>query len=156
MHTFLHRWTCLASGIVVTIHCHLTGICETPVSIFIILVQCNVSMNFSKYFYASVPKVPEAFMIMFSGCPSGFFRLRDNSSITWWNFIKLGQKVKLDVTINWLDFEWDCLAGGANVGQPPPPPPWLDFFVYAITQVLLDGISSNLVRRSSWMWQLTD
>ena len=30
-----------------------------------------------------------------SGCPSvrpssGFFRLRDNSSITWWNFIKLG------------------------------------------------------------------
>ena len=31
-----------------------------------------------------------------------------------------------------------------------------DFFVYAITQVLLDGISSNLVRRSSWMWQLTD
>ena len=26
-----------------------------------------------------------------------------------------------------------------------------DFFVYAITQVLLDGISSNLVRRSSWM-----
>ena len=47
-----------------------------------------------------------------SGCPSGFFRLRDNSSITWWNFIKLGQKVKLDVTINWLDFEWDCVAGG--------------------------------------------
>ena len=31
-----------------------------------------------------------------------------------------------------------------------------DFFVYVITQVLLDGISSNLVRRSSWMWQLTD
>ena len=31
-----------------------------------------------------------------------------------------------------------------------------DYFVYAITQVLLDGISSNLVRRSSWMWQLTD
>ena len=31
-----------------------------------------------------------------------------------------------------------------------------DFFVYAITQVLLDGISSNFVRRSSWMWQLTD
>ena len=26
-----------------------------------------------------------------------------------------------------------------------------DCFVYAITQVLLDGISSNLVRRSSWM-----
>ena len=60
--------------------------------------------------------------IMFSGCPSvrpsgcssGFFRLRDNSSITWWNFIKLGQKVKLDVTINWLDFEWDCVAGGGG------------------------------------------
>ena len=31
-----------------------------------------------------------------------------------------------------------------------------DFFVYAITQVLFDGISSNLVRRSRWMWQLTD
>ena len=48
---------------------------------------------------------------MFPGCPSvrpsGFFRLRDNSSITWWNFIKLGQKVKLDVTINWLDFGWN-------------------------------------------------
>ena len=25
--------------------------------------------------------------------PSGFFRLRDNSSITWWNFIKLGTGV---------------------------------------------------------------
>ena len=34
--------------------------------------------------------------------PAGFFRLRDNSSITWWNFIKLGQKVKLDVKINRL------------------------------------------------------
>ena len=57
------------------------------------------------YFYASAPKVPEG--IMFPGCPSGFFRLRDYSSITWWNFIKLCQKVKLDVTINWLDFGWD-------------------------------------------------
>ena len=25
--------------------------------------------------------------------PSGFFRLRDNSSITWWNFMKLGTGV---------------------------------------------------------------
>ena len=24
----------------------------------------------------------------------------------------IGQKVKLDVKINWLDFEWDCVAGG--------------------------------------------
>ena len=45
-----------------------------------------------------------------------FFRLRDNSSITWWNFIKLGQKVKLDVKINWLDFESDCVAGGLMGG----------------------------------------
>ena len=51
-----------------------------------------------------------------SGCPSRFFRLRNNSSITWWNFIKLGQKVKLDVTINWLHFEWDCVAGGGGGG----------------------------------------
>ena len=56
---------------------------------------------------------------MFPGCPSGLFRLRDNSSITWWNFIKLGQKVKLDVTINWLDFEWDCVAGGLMGGASP-------------------------------------
>ena len=60
------------------------------------------------------------------------FRLRDNSSVTWWNFIKLGQKVKLDVKINWLDFESDCVAGGgggANGGLPPPPPPLrLDLF----------------------------
>ena len=39
-----------------------------------------------------------------------------NSSITWWNFIKLGQKVKLDVKINWLDFESDCVAGGGGGG----------------------------------------
>ena len=56
---------------------------------------------------------PPAF---YASVPSGFFRLRDNSSITWWNFIKLGQKVKLDVTINWLDFEWDCVAGGGGGG----------------------------------------
>ena len=51
--------------------------------------------------------------------PAGVFRLRNNSSITWWNFIKLGQKVKLDVKINWLDFESDCIAGGANGGLAP-------------------------------------
>ena len=45
-----------------------------------------------------------------------FFRLRDNSSVTWWNFIKLGQKVKLDVKINWLDFESDCVARGGGGG----------------------------------------
>ena len=65
--------------------------------------------------------------------PSGwiFFRLRDNSSITWWNFIKRGQKVKLDVKINWLDFEWDCVAGGGGGlmwGNPPPPPSGWIFF----------------------------
>ena len=70
-------------------------------------------------FYASAPKVPEALcfrVVRPSGCPSGFFRLRDNSSVTWWNFINLGQKVKLDVTINWLDFEWGCVAGGGGGG----------------------------------------
>ena len=82
-------------------------------------------VSIGDHFYASVPKVPEALCFRVVR-PSGFFHLRDNSSITWWNFITLGQKVKLDVTINWLDFEWDCVAGGgggANVGQPPPPPP---------------------------------
>ena len=53
--------------------------------------------------------------IMFPGCPSVrpdvcpdfFVYAIYNSSITWWNFIKLGQKVKLDVTINWLDLGWN-------------------------------------------------
>ena len=27
-------------------------------------------------------------------------------------FIRLGGKVKYDVAINWLDFEWDYIAGG--------------------------------------------
>ena len=52
-----------------------------------------------------------------------FFRLRDNSSITWWNFIRLGGKVKYDVAINWLDFEWDCIAGGGGGGGVPSPLP---------------------------------
>ena len=73
--------------------------------------------HFWKSFF--MPPTEGAGGIMFPGCPSvrpdvrpDVFRLRDNSSITWWNFIKLGQKVKLDVTINWLEFEWDCVAGG--------------------------------------------
>ena len=51
-------------------------------------------------------------------------RLRDNSSVTRWNFINRGQKVKLDVTINCLDFESDCVAGGGGglMGATPPPP----------------------------------
>ena len=72
-------------------------------------------MYIDTFFYASEPKVPEALcfrVVRPSVRPSvrmsvRIFRLRDNSSITWWNFIKLGQKVKLDVTINWLDFGWD-------------------------------------------------
>ena len=59
--------------------------------------------------------------------PADFFHLRDNSGITWWNFIRLGGKVKYDVVINWLDFEtafWDPL--------PPPPTPVRFFFIYAI------------------------
>ena len=81
------------------------------------------------------PKVPEAFVSGLSVRPSGFFRLRDNSSVTWWNFINLSQKVKLDVKINWLDFESDCVAGGLMGAAPPPPPAGFFFFVYAITQV---------------------
>ena len=55
------------------------------------------------YFYASAPKVPEALCFRVvrpdvrpdfrPGSPSGFFRLRDNSSITWLNFIKFGTGV---------------------------------------------------------------
>ena len=39
----------------------------------------------------------------------------NNSSITSWNFIRLGGKVKYDVAINWLDFEWDYIAGGDQI-----------------------------------------
>ena len=83
------------------------------------------------------------------------FRLRNNSSITWWNFTKLGQKVKLDGTINWLDFEWDWVTGRGGGGGLLPLFNYI-IFVYVITQVLLHEISPNLVRRSSWMGQLTD
>ena len=38
--------------------------------------------------------------------------------------------------------------------RPSGCPSW--FFRLRDNPVLLDGISSNLVRRSSWMWQLTD
>ena len=84
-------------------------------------------------------------------------KINGSIEFIWQDF--LGQKVKLDVTINWLDFKWYCVAGGGGGlmwAPPPPPPPRLEFFVYAITQVLLNGMSSNLVRRSSWMWKLTD
>ena len=42
----LHRWTCLANGIVMEIHCHITGICELWGCYVIILVQCNLFMIF--------------------------------------------------------------------------------------------------------------
>ena len=48
--------------------------------------------------------------------PSNFVYLCNNSSITSWNFIRLGGKVKYDVAINWLDFEWDYIAGGGGGG----------------------------------------
>ena len=47
--------------------------------------------------------------------PSDFVYLCNNSSITSWNFIRLGGKVKYDVAINWLDFEWDYIAGGDQI-----------------------------------------
>ena len=30
-------------------------------------------------------------------------------------FIRLGGKVKYNVAINWLDFEWDYIAGGEQI-----------------------------------------
>ena len=36
--------------------------------------------------------------------------------MTSWNFIRLGGKVNYDVAINWLDFEWDYIAGGGGGG----------------------------------------
>ena len=48
--------------------------------------------------------------------PSDFVYLCNNSSITSWNFVRLGGKVKYDVAINWLDFEWDYIAGGGGGG----------------------------------------
>ena len=104
-------------------------------------------------FYASAPKVPEALCFRVVR-PSGFFCLRDNSSITWWNFIKLGQKVKLDVTINWLDFGWNPpnVKGQRSI--------WSKYAISTsftqnqISQEPLGGFSSNLVQgcttRSRW------
>ena len=46
---------------------------------------------------------------------SDFVYLCNNSSITSWNLIRLGGKVKYDVAINWLDFEWDYIAGGEQI-----------------------------------------
>ena len=36
----LHRWTCLASGIVMEIHCHITDICEPPMSSSLFSIIC--------------------------------------------------------------------------------------------------------------------
>ena len=49
--------------------------------------------------------------------PSDCVYLCNNSSINSWNFIRLGGKVKYDVAINWLDFEWDYIAGGGGGKQ---------------------------------------
>ena len=37
----LHGWTCLASGIVMEIHCHITGNCEAPMSSSLFSVICS-------------------------------------------------------------------------------------------------------------------
>ena len=37
----LHGWTCLASGIVMEIHCHITGICEAAMSSSLFSVICS-------------------------------------------------------------------------------------------------------------------
>ena len=58
------------------------------------------------FFYASAPKVPEALCFRVVR-PSGFFRLHDNSSITWWNFIKLGTGVhhqECTTRSRWTDY----------------------------------------------------
>ena len=39
--SILHGWTCLASGIVMEIHCHITGICEAPMSSSLFSVICS-------------------------------------------------------------------------------------------------------------------
>ena len=110
-------------------------------------------------FYASPPKVPEAlcFPGCPSGCPSGFFRLRDNSSINWWNFIKLGQKVKLDVTIKLIRF-WvrSAQRQGSKVQWI-----WSKYAIFtSFTRNLKNpwgGFSSNLVQgcttrsRGNWL-----
>ena len=44
------------------------------------------------------------------------------------DFIRLGGKVKYDMAINWLDFEWDCIAGGREESPPPPTHPCPIFF----------------------------
>ena len=50
----LHGWTCLASGIVMEIHCHITGICEAPMSSSLFSV---IGLDFPKYCYScSLPK----------------------------------------------------------------------------------------------------
>ena len=48
--------------------------------------------------------------------PSDFVYFCNNSSITSWNFIRLGGKVKYDVAINYLYLEWDYIAGGGGGG----------------------------------------
>ena len=56
--------------------------CSRAVSLFILVITCYSLLG---AFYASAPKVPEALcfrVVRPSGSPSGFFRLRDNSSIT--------------------------------------------------------------------------
>ena len=45
-HAYIsHSWTCLASGIVMEIHCHITRICDPPMSSSL-FSQCNFVMIF--------------------------------------------------------------------------------------------------------------
>ena len=37
----LHRWTCIVSGIVMEIDCHITGICDSPMSSSLFSVICS-------------------------------------------------------------------------------------------------------------------
>ena len=105
--------------------------------------------KFKVSFYASAPKVPEALHVCFrvvrpSGSPSGFCRLRDNKYYlmefhqTWYR----GPPPGVDELIRF----WARSAQhqGSKVNELGLN--MLFYPVYAITQVLLDGISSNLVQ----------
>ena len=55
MHKFYTDELVLASGIVMEIHCHITGICEAACYV-IILVQCNLFMIFQVLLFLFVTK----------------------------------------------------------------------------------------------------
>ena len=91
-----------------------------------------------KYFYASgtFGHYVSGLSVRPSGFPSGFFRLRDN--LTWYR----GPPPGVDELIKF--WARSAQRQGSKVNELVLNV--LVFPVYAITQVLLDGISSNLVQ----------